>query len=407
MKRFGTCGTAIVLLIAVGMAGTGCGSDSRSASDALDADIAPALASWRAAPDPATGVPLPGTAVAVYSPAVRGTVTYTAGVTDLASGKPLAANDTFRLASITKMFTAGLVMKLDQEGKLAISDPISKYVTWPNGENITIEMLLSHTSGIPNELAAAPPGVDPNRDYSPRELLQFFADYGQPDFAPGTQFMYSNTGYRILGEIIETVTGTSYAQAVKSFITDPLKLTNTYLWGYQQGQAPVQGYNLTCTDGGRQVNREACIGKPSTATLVTSSLDWKEGWSAGSLVSDAHDVSVYTHALIAGDFLDAAHRARMQTPNPLATSYVLANSGSSDQPLKSFGLGLEEYRIDGIGTAWGHNGEIDGFHNTSAYFVDAGFGLTVLDNLMPAGPLQSAAGLRELAPVVHASLSGG
>ena len=407
MKMFGVCGTAIVLLIAVGMAGTGCRSDSRSARDALDADIAPALASWRAAPDPATGVPLPGTAVAVYSPALHGTVTYTAGVTDLASGKPLVANDTFRLASVTKMFTAGLVMKLDQEGKLAISDPISKYVTWPNGESITIEMLLSHTSGIPDQLAAAPPGVDPNRDYSPRELLQFFADYGRPDFAPGTQFKYSNTGYRILGEIIETVAGISYAQAVKRLITDPLKLANTYLWGYQQGRAPVQGYNLTCTDGGRQVNREACIGKPSTATLVTSSLDWKEGWSAGSLVSDAHDVSVYTHALIAGDFLDAAHRARMQTPNPLATSWVLANGGSSDQPLKSFGLGLEEYRIDGVGTAWGHNGEVDGFHNTSAYFVDAGFGLTVLDNLIPAGPLESSAGLRELAPIIHTSLSSG
>ena len=405
MKLFGSCGTTIALLIAVGMAGTGCGSDSRSARDALDSGLAPAMASWRAVPDPATGVSLPGTAVAVYTPALDGTVTYTVGVTDLASGNPLAANDTFRLASVTKMFTAGLVMKLDQERQLAISDPISMYVTWPNGENITIEMLLSHTSGIPNQIAATPPGFDPNRDYSPRELVQFVADYGQPDFAPGTQFMYSNTGYWILGEIIEAVTATSYAQAVKSLITDPLELNNTYLWGYQQGRAPVQGYNLTCTDGGRQVNREACIGKPSTATLVTSSSDWTYGWSAGSLVSDAHDVSVYTHALIAGDFLDAAHRARMQTPNPLATSY-LANGGS-DQPLKSFGLGLEEYRIDGIGTAWGHNGEIDGFHNTSAYFIDAGFGLTVLDNLIPAGTLQSAAGLRELAPVIHAALSGG
>ena len=113
-------------------------------------------------------------------------------------------------------------------------------------------------------------------------------------------------------------------------------------------------------------------------------MDWKRGWSAGSLVSDAHDVSVYTHALIAGGFLDAAHRARMQTSNPLATSYLAI--GGSDQPLKSFGLGLEEYRIDGIGTAWGHNGEIDGFHNTSAYFIDAGFGCTVLDNLIPARP---------------------
>jgi hypothetical protein len=91
----------------------------------------------------------------------------------------------------------------------------------------------------------------------------------------------------------------------------------------------------------------------------------------------------------------------MQTPNPLATSYLAIGRG--DQPLKSFGLGLEEYRIDGIGNAWGHNGEIDGFHNTSAYFVDAGFGLTVLDNLIPAGPLQSSVGLRELAPVIHAS----
>jgi hypothetical protein len=97
----------------------------------------------------------------------------------------------------------------------------------------------------------------------------------------------------------------------------------------------------------------------------------------------------------------------MHTSNPLAASYVLANGGGSDQPLKSFGLGLEECRIDGIGTAWGHNGEIDGFHNTSAYFVDAAFGLTVLDNLIPAGTLESSAGLRELAPVIHTSLFGG
>jgi len=396
--------TALVwLLIAVGMAGTGCGGDAHSTRDALDAQMAPALAAWRAAPDPATGVALPGTAVAVFSSALGGAVTYVAGVSDLASGQRLAAHDTFRLASVTKMFTAGIVMKLDQEGKLAITDPIAKYVTWPNGEHITVEMLLSHTSGIPDEPAEIPPDFDPSKDYTPQELLQFIATYGKPNFAPGTQFAYSNPAYWLLGVIIEQVTGASYGEAVTRYITAPLQLTNTYLWGYQPGRAPVQGYNLTCTVGGVQVIREACIGQPSTATLVTRAFAWKNGWAAGSWIADAHDVAVYTHALVAGNFLDAAHRARMQTPTPVATRFY----APFNDPLKSFGLGLGLYQLDGLGTAWGHNGEIDGFHNFSAYFVDAGFGLSVLNSLLSAGTRTTAPGLLELAPAIHAALSGG
>ena len=242
-------------------------------------------------------------------------------------------------------------------------------------------------------------------NYTAQELLQLVATYGKPDFAPGTQFAYSNPAYWLLGVIIEQVTGTSYGEAVKRYITTPLQMTNTYLWGYQPGRAPVQGYNLTCTVGGVQEFREACIGQPSTATLVTRSFGWKAGgWAAGSLIADAHDVAVYTHALVAGNFLDAAHRARMQTPNPLATR-VIANL--KNDPLKSYGLGLGQYQLDGIGTAWGHNGEVDGFHNFSAYFVDAGFGLTVLNNLIPAGTRSTTPGLRELAPAIHAALSGG
>lgn len=135
----------------------------------------------------------------------------------------------FQIASLTKSFTALTIVKLSEEGKLSVKDPVSKYIAdYPRGNEITIENLLTHTSGIYEPLR--------NKEYfrllhtgekiTQNKELSFFKD--EPlDFKPGTQFSYTNSGYILLGIIIEKVTGLSYEDAVRKLILNPLKMTHT------------------------------------------------------------------------------------------------------------------------------------------------------------------------------------
>lgn len=135
----------------------------------------------------------------------------------------------YQIASLTKSFTALMIIKLGEEGKLSVHDPISKFIPdYPRGNEITIEHLLTHTSGIYEALR--------NKEYFrllhtgeiiiKNKELSFFKN--EPlDFEPGTQFSYTNSGYILLGIIIEKVTGLSYEDAVRKIILDPLKMTHT------------------------------------------------------------------------------------------------------------------------------------------------------------------------------------
>lgn len=135
----------------------------------------------------------------------------------------------YQIASLTKSFTALTIVKLSEEGKLSFKDPISRFIPdYPRGKDITIEHLLTHSSGIYEPLR--------NKEYfrllhtgetiSQSKELSFFKD--EPlDFEPGTQFSYTNSGYILLGVIIEKVTGLSYEDAVRKIILNPLKMTHT------------------------------------------------------------------------------------------------------------------------------------------------------------------------------------
>ncbi|SFN26420.1 CubicO group peptidase, beta-lactamase class C family [Chryseobacterium oleae] len=135
----------------------------------------------------------------------------------------------YQIASLTKSFTALTIVKLSEEGKLSFKDPISKFIPdYPRGKDITIEHLLTHSSGIYEALR--------NKEYfrllhtgetiTKSKELSFFKD--EPlDFEPGMQFSYTNSGYILLGVIIEKVTGLSYEDAVRKIILNPLKMTHT------------------------------------------------------------------------------------------------------------------------------------------------------------------------------------
>lgn len=129
-------------------------------------------------------------------------------------------NSLYRVFSTTKMFTATVILKLEEEGKLSLHDKLSKYYpTFPKGDNITIANLLSHTSGIPDESAS--------ENTADEETLMKFLASKPLDFSPGTKWNYSNSGYYILGNIIKKVTGTDYDQAIENYILKPLQMNHS------------------------------------------------------------------------------------------------------------------------------------------------------------------------------------
>ena len=148
----------------------------------------------------------------------------------------------FCIASITKTFTAALILKLQEQRKLSVTDNVSKYFPgFPNGEKITIHHLLTHTSGIPDYLKDKGfQSIDQSKPVMQEEMINFFKN--KPlDFGPGTSFRYSNSGYTVLGHIIEKVTGTLYADALTNYIFKPLHMEHT-------SYGPPQGnYNKLAT----------------------------------------------------------------------------------------------------------------------------------------------------------------
>src|SRR6478672_8306989 len=143
---------------------------------------------------------------------------------------PNAPDTKFRLGSITKQFTATLILQLVEQGKIKLDGKISDYLPEyrkDTGSRMTIHHLLSHTSGVPNYTAQ--PGFFANVSRNPFTVDDFVKQYasGDLEFEPGTKFNYSNSGYFLLGDIIEKVTGRPYEQVLKENILDPLGMKNT------------------------------------------------------------------------------------------------------------------------------------------------------------------------------------
>jgi CubicO group peptidase (beta-lactamase class C family) len=151
------------------------------------------------------------------------------GLANLELGVPIQPEMVFRLGSVTKQFTAMAILMLSEEGKLALTDDITKYLPdYPtHGQTITIEHLLTHTGGI-KEYSSVPtwPALS-HTDVTPQELVAVFQN--EPlDFAPGERWAYSNSGYILLGAIIEKVSGLSYAEFIQQRIFTPLGMTHSY-----------------------------------------------------------------------------------------------------------------------------------------------------------------------------------
>lgn len=208
---------------------------------------------------------------------------------------PNQADTKYRLASITKQFTAMLIVQLVAENKLALNVPISTYLPdYPkkNGDIITIHHLLTHSSGTPNYTSFPDYRDRMSHSTNPEEIVQFFSD-STLLFTPGEKFDYSNSGYVLLGVIIEKVTGQSYEIVLQEKIFTPLGMNNS---GYDHHSAILK-------------NRAAGYYKNGKSYINASYIDLTVAFSAGCIYSTVEDLflwdqALYTEKLLPKQYLD-------------------------------------------------------------------------------------------------------
>jgi D-alanyl-D-alanine carboxypeptidase len=266
------------------------------------------------------------------------------------TGREIDCDMPFQIGSNTKMMTATVVLRLAEEGRLSLDDPLSAHLPeiaarLPHGDAITLRQLLQHRAGVFSYTDTAPdgtPGIavasmsDPaarRRAVTPDEMIDFTVAHGRPLFAPGAdgQWAYSNSGYTLLGMVIEAVERLPLDKSFENRIFTPLGMTRSYLW-----------------DG---IPRPA-FGLPRSWLMppyAVETTDWNvsQSWAGGGVISTAGDMHRFISALMDGElFASPETLALMQetVPSPIPGT-------------EGYGLGL--VRI--AGDVWGHGGQTLGF----------------------------------------------
>ena len=339
-----------ILGVIDGAGGNNDGAMTKTACDALSAKLQAAL-------DHATKAQkIPGATAAVNHAGCswRGA----SGVSDVPTKAAARSGDLFHLGSITKTFTAALLLKLRAEGKVSLDSPVSTYVTGvPRGDVMTVRQLLNHTSGLFDytECDAFWSAVEKNpaHVWKPADLVALAATKA-PYFEPGQGWQYSNSDYIVAGMIVEKVSGEPAATALRSRILDPEKLDHTYLDGYEAPVAGlIHGYE---TDGKDFLD-------------VTWSEDPSWAWTAGGLVSSIDDLTKFYEDLLDGKVLAPAELQEMK-----------AMVDTTWPSIPEYGLGLAERKF-GARRALGHEGGVWGFVSASFKFTEPAATVSVLINL--------------------------
>ena len=305
------------------------------------------------------------------------------GLANLEWKQPITPQTIFALGSNTKPFTSTAILLLEQQGKLHLNDSIQTYLPdYPtHGRHVTLLHLLTHTSGIPNfvtqpgfwkECAHVEDSVD--------EVIAFFKDLPF-DFEPGTRYSYSNSGYVLLGRILESLLESSYAEVIQHLIFDPLGMTHSY-YLRQESVLPLRASGYTSTASGYQ-----------HAPLIASAAKY----AAGGLGSTLEDMLLWNAALRDERLLDHETQERMYRPVEL-----------TDGRTENYGLGwvIGHYHQHHYLC---HTGGIPGFSTFFARFPDDNTTIILLSNkggfecARIASEIQNL--LLEPSPPVHTSVT--
>lgn len=304
--------------------------------------------------DEVTTGPLAGVAAAV----VRGRDTLVMhgwGYADVETATPVTPGTVFRIGSITKQFTSALVMRLVERGTLSLDDTLGKLVpTVPAlWRRVTLRQLLNHTSGIHNYTASRKWQPRWREDMSPDTIVSLVRD-DTLDFSPGTKWSYDNTGYVLLGMVLDRATHVPYPTLVRDSLAAPLGLTSTeYCW-----ERPIIPHRALGYDR---------VGK---GLLNTQYLSMTQPYAAGALCSTVGDLVRWTAALSSGRVVSPASYAAMTHPTGAAAG-------------AHYGFGLVVDTMAGHRRIH-HDGGINGFVSSLDYYPDDSLTVVVLSNTSPA-----------------------
>ena len=293
---------------------------------------------------------IPGVALTVIQNARR-VKTGTYGFSNLELKTPVTPDTVFEIGSITKQFTAACTLLLAQDGKLSVDDPVSRYLTNtpPSWSKITLRHLLTHTSGIKTYTSLD--GFELRRHLT---QAQFIAKIGALplDFPPGEKFAYCNTGFNLLGDVVENVSGKNYWDFLRGRILAPL------------------GMNATTSREPRNLipNRANGYERDANGALVNRDYDLTDVFAAGAIVSTVGDLAKWDAALNSEKILSQASKQQMWSPTKL-------NNGSPHE----YGFAWWLNPVQGHRRI-GHTGETSGFTASFERFPDDKLSVIVLCN---------------------------
>jgi len=277
------------------------------------------------------------------------------GVAFEESGLPILPDDQFVINSVAKMMTATIVLQLVEAGRLGLDDPIARYLPdsliaglhvfqgQEYSQSITVRHLLSHTSGIIDDWRCADffdrVAADSARRWTPEETVRFVKDRCPPEFKPGDGFHYSDTGYNVIGLLLENLTGRPLHELYRTMLLYPLAMDHTYRPAYEAARPSLPGRRPS----ERYLDDLECTLWPSVMTA---------DWAGGGLVSTAEDLTRFLRAFVRNEiFEDPSTRDEM---------FAWVESG----PFHNYGLGISRVLFDrsenpmhaGLGEIWGHAG---------------------------------------------------
>jgi CubicO group peptidase (beta-lactamase class C family) len=254
-------------------------------------------------------------------------------------------NTIFQIGSITKQFTSAIILQLEQQKKLSLQDSLTKYIPdYPNGNKITIEQLLTHTAGVYNYTNDAVFMKNESMRPISRDSLIARFKYKPLDFTPGEKFSYSNSGYELLGYIIEKVTGESYFQAVRQRIFQPLHMDHS-------------GFDFTDLH-----SPDKALGYTPQSTTPLPIVDSSVSFAAGAIYTTVGDLYKWDRALLAGKILRQASQQKAYTPH-----------------LANYGYGWMIHVVDGKKVVE-HGGGITGFVSYIKRIPEYETCIIILDN---------------------------
>lgn len=297
----------------------------------------------------------PGAAVIVTE---GGKVVYAggSGMADIARGVPITADTVFRFGSITKQFAAAAVLQLAAEGKLSLDDPVAKFVPgYPEpGAKATVRQLLNHTSGI-QSYTGIPGWMGGEKVSTPHTTAEMIAEFrDQPaEFQPGEKWNYNNSGYVLVGAVIEAVTGKPWHEVVRERFTAPLGLS-TIRYGGEEASIPAFALGYSAADG---------------ETFAPSrKIDMSVPHAAGALVGTVGDLARWSHAL---------HHGRI-VPAPLYAEMIAPTALPGGEPVP-YGYGIGQGSVRGLAMVT-HSGGIFGFSTDSLYIPEKDLFVAVFTN---------------------------